>query len=144
MAAAIASSLRWTACSARSSEFFRRASRSTNVVKHFKFEERGKRRIHQKPTKREVDACMPWLRAELDVVKPSALLLLGATAAKALLGESFRLTRQRGRPIESDLAELVVATIHPSAILRAGDGDARQAQRRAFTDDLRVIAERLG
>ena len=122
----------------------RRTVYLTNVVKHFKFEERGKRRIHQKPGKREVDACMPWLRAELDVVKPTALLLLGATAAKALLGESFRLTRCRGRPIESDLAELVVATIHPSAILRAGDGEARQAQRRAFTEDLRVIAERMG
>jgi DNA polymerase len=116
----------------------------TNVVKHFKFEERGKRRIHQKPGKREVDACMPWLRAELDVVKPTALLLLGATAAKALLGESFRLTRERGRPIQSDLAELVVATIHPSAILRAGDGAARQAQREAFTEDLRVIAKHTG
>lgn len=122
----------------------RRTVYLTNVVKHFKFEERGKRRIHQKPGKREVDACMPWLRAELDVVKPTALLLLGATAAKALLGESFRLTRCRGRPLESDLADLVVATIHPSAILRAGDGDARQAQRRAFTADLRVIAERMG
>ena len=116
----------------------------TNVVKHFKFEERGKRRIHQKPGKREVDACMPWLRAELDVVKPTALLLLGATAAKALLGESFRLTQCRGRPIESDLAELVAATIHPSAILRARDDDSRQAQRRAFTEDLRVIAEGMG
>ena len=116
----------------------------TNVVKHFKFEERGKRRIHQKPGKREVDACMPWLRAELDVVKPTALLLLGATAAKALLGESFRLTQCRGRPIESDLAELVAATIHPSAILRARDDESRQAQRRAFTEDLRVIAERMG
>ena len=116
----------------------------TNVVKHFKFEERGKRRIHQKPGKREVDACMPWLRAELDVVKPTALLLLGATAAKALLGESFRLTQCRGRPIDSDLAELVAATIHPSAILRARDDDSRQAQRRAFTEDLRVIAERMG
>jgi uracil-DNA glycosylase family protein len=122
----------------------RRTVYLTNVVKHFKFEERGKRRIHQKPGKREVDACMPWLRAELDVVKPTALLLLGATAAKALLGESFRLTRCRGRPIESDLAELVVATIHPSAILRAGDGKARQAQRQAFTEDLRVIAKRMG
>ena len=116
----------------------------TNVVKHFKFEERGKRRIHQKPGKREVDACMPWLRAELDVVKPTALLLLGATAAKALLGESFRLTQCRGRPIESDLAELVAATIHPSAILRARDDDSRQTQRRAFTEDLRVIAEGMG
>jgi uracil-DNA glycosylase family protein len=112
----------------------------TNVVKHFKFEERGKRRIHQKPGKREVDACMPWLRAELDVVKPTALLLLGATAGKALLGESFRLTESRGRPVESELADLVVATIHPSAILRARDDASRQAQRRAFTDDLRVVA----
>jgi uracil-DNA glycosylase len=115
----------------------------TNVVKHFKFEERGKRRIHQKPGKREVDACMPWLRAELDVVKPTALLLLGATAAKALLGESFRLTESRGRPIESDLAELVVATIHPSAILRARDDASRQAQRESFTADLSVVVERL-
>jgi len=122
----------------------RRTVYLTNVVKHFKFEERGKRRIHQKPGKREVDACMPWLRAELDVVKPTALLLLGATAAKALLGESFRLTQCRGRPIESDLAELVAATIHPSAILRARDDESRQAQRRAFTEDLRVVAERMG
>jgi uracil-DNA glycosylase family protein len=116
----------------------------TNVVKHFKFEERGKRRIHQKPGKREVDACLPWLRAELDVVKPSALLLLGATAAKALLGQEFRLTASRGRPIGSDLADLVVATIHPSAILRARDDASRQAQREAFTEDLRVVAEHMG
>jgi uracil-DNA glycosylase len=116
----------------------------TNVVKHFKFEERGKRRIHQKPGKREVDACLPWLRAELDVVRPSALLLLGATAAKALLGQQFRLTESRGRPIASDLAELVVATIHPSAILRARDDASRRAQREAFTEDLRLVAERSG
>ena len=116
----------------------------TNAVKHFKFEERGKRRIHQKPGKREVDACMPWLRAELDVVKPSALLLLGATAAKALLGQEFRLTAARAQPIESELADLVVATIHPSAILRARDDASRQAQREAFTDDLRVVAEHMG
>jgi uracil-DNA glycosylase len=116
----------------------------TNVVKHFKFEERGKRRIHQKPGKREVDACLPWLRAELDVVKPSALLLLGATAAKALLGQGFKLTEARGEPIDSDLSELVVATIHPSAILRARDEKSRQAQREAFTEDLRVVAERMG
>jgi len=115
----------------------------TNVVKHFKFEERGKRRIHQKPGKREVDACMPWLRAELDVVKPTALLLLGATAGKALLGESFKLTQSRGRPLDSELAELVVATIHPSAILRARDDASRQAQRRSFTADLGVVAESL-
>jgi DNA polymerase len=115
----------------------------TNVVKHFKFEERGKRRIHQKPGKREVDACMPWLRAELDVVKPTALLLLGATAGKALLGESFKLTQSRGRPLDSDLAELVVATIHPSAILRARDDASRQAQRESFTADLRAVADGL-
>jgi DNA polymerase len=115
----------------------------TNVVKHFKFEERGKRRIHQKPGKREVDACLPWLRAELDVVKPSAMVLLGATAAKALLGQGFKLTQARGEPIDSELAELVVATIHPSAILRARDDASRQAQRESFTADLRVVARRL-
>ena len=115
----------------------------TNVVKHFKFEERGKRRIHQKPGKREVDACMPWLRAELDVVKPTALLLLGATAAKALLGQEFKLTASRGRPIDSELAEIVVATIHPSAILRARDDASRQAQRDSFTADLGAVAESL-
>ena len=115
----------------------------TNVVKHFKFEERGKRRIHQKPGKREVDACLPWLRAELDVVKPTALLLLGATAGKALLGESFKLTQSRGRPLDCDLAELVVATVHPSAILRARDDASRQAQRESFTADLGVVAESL-
>jgi uracil-DNA glycosylase len=113
----------------------------TNVVKHFKFEERGKRRIHQKPKKGEIDACMPWLRAELDVVRPTALVLLGATAGQALLGSSFRLTEARGRPVESHLAPFVTATIHPSAILRARDDDTRHAERRAFTDDLRAVAE---
>jgi uracil-DNA glycosylase family protein len=112
----------------------------TNVVKHFKFEERGKRRIHQRPTKGEVDACLPWLRAELDVVKPRALVLVGATAGKALLGSSFRLTDARGKPIDSDLAPFVTATIHPSAILRAPDDEARQAERRAFAEDLRAVA----
>jgi DNA polymerase len=112
----------------------------TNVVKHFKFEERGKRRIHQRPTKGEVDACLPWLRAELDVVRPRALVLLGATAGKALLGSSVRLTDARGKPIDSDLAPFVTATIHPSAILRAPDDEARQAERRAFAEDLRAVA----
>jgi uracil-DNA glycosylase len=111
----------------------------TNVVKHFKFEERGKRRIHQRPKKNEVDACLPWLRAELDVVRPRALVLLGATAGKALLGSSFRLADARGKPIESDLAPFVTATIHPSAILRARDDEARHAQRRAFVEDLRAV-----
>jgi uracil-DNA glycosylase len=113
----------------------------TNVVKHFKFEERGKRRIHQTPKKSEVDACLPWLREELTLVQPDALVLLGATAAKALLGSGFRLTRERGRPLDSDLAPLVSATVHPSAILRAPDEEARTAERRAFTEDLRTVAD---
>ena len=113
----------------------------TNVVKHFKFEERGKRRIHQKPKKSEVDACFPWLRAELSVVRPEALVLLGATAAQALLGSGFRLTQARGHPVESDQADFVTATVHPSSILRARDDDARHAERRAFTSDLQAVAD---
>jgi uracil-DNA glycosylase len=116
----------------------------TNVVKHFKFEERGKRRIHATPKKFEVDACRPWLDEELRVVKPEVLVILGATAGKALFGSKFTIRDTRGRPIDSDLAPLVVATIHPSAILRAPDEDARQRERRAFTDDLRAAAEALG
>ena len=115
----------------------------TNVVKHFKFEERGKRRIHQRPNKGEIDACMPWLRAELDVVKPTALLLLGATAGKALLGSGFTLSAVRGETIDSDLAPVVTATIHPSAILRARDSEQRAAERRAFTEDLRAAVAAL-
>lgn len=115
----------------------------TNVVKHFKIEERGKRRIHQTPKKPEVDACLPWLRAELSVVRPDALALLGATAAKALLGSSFRLTAARGQSVDSDLAPFVTATVHPSAILRAPDDAARHAERRAFTSDLQAVAEFL-
>jgi DNA polymerase len=115
----------------------------TNVVKHFKFEERGKRRIHQTPKKADVDACLPWLRAELDVLSPDALVLLGATAAKALLGSSFRLTQHRGEAVESELAPFVTATIHPSAILRQRDDESRLAEREAFTQDLQVVADRL-
>jgi uracil-DNA glycosylase len=115
----------------------------TNVVKHFKFEERGKRRIHQTPKRFEIEACTPWLREELKVVKPEALVLLGATAAKALLGGSFRVTRHRGELLDSELAPLVSATIHPSAILRAPDEDARAAAREAFADDLRTVAQAL-
>ena len=110
----------------------------TNVVKHFKFEERGKRRIHQTPKKFEVDACFPWLRAELDLISPDVLVLLGATAGKALLGSKFRLGENRGREIDSDLAPHVTATIHPSAILRAPDDESRQRERQAFTEDLRA------
>jgi DNA polymerase len=115
----------------------------TNVVKHFKFEERGRRRIHQTPKRFEVEACTPWLEAELEVVKPEVLVLLGATAAKALLGSSFRVTQHRGELLDSELAPVVTATIHPSAILRAPDEDARQAEREAFAEDLRVVAKAL-
>jgi uracil-DNA glycosylase family protein len=115
----------------------------TNVVKHFKFEERGRRRIHQTPKRFEIDACKPWLEGELEVVEPQALVLLGATAAKALLGSSFRLTQHRGELLDSELAPIVSATIHPSAILRERDDQARYAARDAFADDLRVVAEAL-
>jgi DNA polymerase len=115
----------------------------TNVVKHFKFEERGKRRIHQTPKKGEVDACLPWLREELAVVRPEVLVILGATAGKALLGSGFKLTPSRGRPIESELAGYVTATVHPSAILRAPDDEARFAERDAFTRDLQTVADHL-
>jgi DNA polymerase len=115
----------------------------TNAVKHFKFEERGKRRIHQKPDARQVRACRPWLEAELRQISPEALIILGATAAKALLGNAFRLTQQRGELLDSDLAAIVVATIHPSAILRERDDDARHLQREAFTSDLMVAADAI-
>jgi len=115
----------------------------TNVVKHFKFEERGRRRIHQTPKRFEIDACKPWLAEEMEVVKPEAVVMLGATAAKALLGSSFRVTQHRGELLDSDLAPLVSATIHPSAILRAPDEDARAAEREAFASDLRAVAAAL-
>jgi uracil-DNA glycosylase family protein len=116
----------------------------TNVVKHFKFEERGRRRIHQTPKRFEIDACKPWLREELHVVEPEALVLLGATAAKALMGSAFRLTRHRGELLDSELAPIVTATIHPSAILRQRDDPSRAAEREAFAEDLRVVAQALG
>ena len=116
----------------------------TNVVKHFKFEERGRRRIHQTPKKFEIDACKPWLEEELRVVQPDALVPLGATAAKALLGSSFRVTRQRGEVIEgTGLAPIVVATIHPSAILRQRTDEERIAEREGFAKDLSVVARAL-
>jgi uracil-DNA glycosylase len=116
----------------------------TNVVKHFKFEERGNRRIHQTPKRFEIEACKPWLAEELRVVEPEALVLLGATAAKAMLGSSFRVTQHRGELLESELAPIVAATIHPSAILRQRDDASRQAERTAFAEDLGVVAEALG
>jgi uracil-DNA glycosylase family protein len=115
----------------------------TNVVKHFKFQERGRRRIHQTPKRFEIDACRPWLDAELGEVKPEALIMLGATAAKALLGSSFRVSRQRGELLDSQLAPIVSATIHPSAILRAEDDESRLLERRMFTEDLRTVAKSL-
>jgi uracil-DNA glycosylase family protein len=115
----------------------------TNVVKHFKFEERGRRRIHQTPKRFEVEACRPWLDAELGEIDPEALILLGATAAKALLGSSFRVSRQRGELLDSELAPIVSATIHPSAILRAPDDSSRVAERAAFARDLANVAEAL-
>ena len=116
----------------------------TNVVKHFKFEERGRRRIHQTPKRFEIEACTPWLEAELEVVKPDALVLLGAIAAKALLVSSFKVTERRGELLDSDLAPIVSATVHPSSILRQPDEARRVAEREAFAEDLRVVAEALG
>src|SRR4051794_45696 len=116
----------------------------TNVVKHFKFEERGKRRIHQTPKKFEIDACRPWLEEELRAVQPEAVVLLGATAAKAILGSSFRVTKQRGELLDSDLAPIVSATIHPSAILRAPDEATRESERQSFIADLKNVARAIG
>src|SRR3954454_16495277 len=112
----------------------------TNVVKHFAFEERGKRRLHRTPKRFEVDACRPWLDSEIEVVRPEVLVLLGATAGKALLGSKFKLGESRGRPLESDLAPIVTATAHPSSILRQRTDEDRQRERKAFTDDLVKIA----
>jgi uracil-DNA glycosylase len=116
----------------------------TNVVKHFKFEERGRRRIHQTPKRFEIEACKPWLDEELRVVAPEAVVFLGATAAKAVFGASFRVTQHRGELLDSDLAPIVCATIHPSSILRQRDDDSRQAERESFAEDLRVVAQALG
>jgi len=115
----------------------------TNAVKHFKWTPRGKRRIHQKPNAAEMAACRPWLNAELDAVQPKVLVALGATAAQALLGRQFRVTKQRGVPVESDLAPHVIATVHPSSILRQETDEDREAAMKAFVDDLKVVAKLL-
>jgi DNA polymerase len=112
----------------------------TNAVKHFKWKPRGKRRIHDKPTWTEQMACRPWLDAEVAVVKPRALVLMGATAGQSVLGKTFRVTQHRGVEIPSDLAELVTATIHPSAVLR---GEDREELFQGLVDDLRVVADFL-
>jgi uracil-DNA glycosylase len=114
----------------------------TNAVKHFKWKARGKRRIHQKPDAAEIAACRPWLDAELATVRPEVLVCLGATAAQALLGRGFRVTRERGTWVDSDLAPLVTATIHPSAILR-GEPSEREAQLQGLVADLRLVADAL-
>jgi DNA polymerase len=121
----------------------RRLAYVTNAVKHFKWEPRGKRRIHAKPNWSELTACRPWLEAELEVVSPRVLVCLGATAAQALLGRQFRVTQHRGEFVESDLAEHVTATIHPSAILRQRDDESRRREFEAFTEDLRAVAQVL-
>jgi uracil-DNA glycosylase family protein len=115
----------------------------TNAVKHFKWTPRGKRRIHQKPNAAELAACRPWLDAELEAVQPKVLVALGATAAQALLGRQFRVTRQRGVPVESDLAPHVIATVHPSSILRQETDEDRAAAMEALVADLKVVAKLL-
>jgi DNA polymerase len=115
----------------------------TNAVKHFRYEERGKRRIHQRPSAEHIRACRPWLDAELAAVRPRVLVCLGAVAAQALLGSKIRVTKDRGRPLESELAAVVLVTIHPSAILRERDEPARDQAFRAFVADLEVVGSEL-
>ena len=115
----------------------------TNVVKHFKWEPRGKRRIHKKPNAQEISACHPWLEAEFALVKPKVIVALGATAAQALLGPQFRVTKERGKFIESTLAPYIMATVHPSSILRAPDDETRHLEYRRFVDDLKKLARVL-
>jgi DNA polymerase len=116
----------------------------TNAVKHFKWRASGKRRLHERPNTAEVAACRIWLELELRLVKPDIVVALGATAAQALLGRAFRVTRERGKVVSSPLASRVVATVHPSSILRAPDDDSRHQEMRAFVRDLRVVAKLLG
>lgn len=115
----------------------------TNVVKHFKWEPRGKRRIHKKPNAREIAACQPWLKAEIALIQPEVIVALGATAAQALLGPQFRVTKQRGEFIESPLAPYVMATVHPSSILRAPDDETRQLEHHRFIADLKKLKQFL-
>ncbi len=115
----------------------------TNAVKHFHYEERGKRRIHQRPRAEHIKACRPWLDAELDAVKPRVLVCLGAVPAQALVGRHVKVTQDRGKPLESDLADVVMVTVHPSSILRARGEAARQDAYRGFVEDLREVARRV-
>ena len=122
----------------------RRRTYVTNAVKHFKWQARGKRRIHQKPSWSESMACRPWLEAEFAAVKPRVVVCLGATAAQSLLGRDFRVTQHRGELLDSELAEYLTATIHPSSILRQQDEESRHSEFAAFVDDLAVVARVLG
>jgi uracil-DNA glycosylase family protein len=115
----------------------------TNAVKHFKFEPRGKRRIHKKPNAEEIRACKPWLEAELETVKPKVVVCLGATAAQGVIGRTFKVTQHRGEFVDTQLEPLVTATVHPSSILRAPDDAARAAETEAFVRDLRAVARAL-
>ena len=115
----------------------------TNIVKHFKWEPRGKRRLHKKPNALEISACRPWLDAEINAVKPQVVVLLGATAAQGILGNQFRVTKQRGQWLQSRIAPLVMATVHPSSILRASDDDSRHEEMRKFVADLKKVAVQL-
>jgi uracil-DNA glycosylase family protein len=115
----------------------------TNVVKHFAWKPRGKRRIHRKPNLKEITACRPWLEAEINVVGPRAIVCLGATAAQAIIGRDFRVSRERGNFVESELADLLTATVHPSSILRAQDEASRRKEMEAFVADLRKVARYL-
>src|SRR6266849_2564425 len=116
----------------------------TNAVKHFKWEPRGKRRIHQKPNSREIAACRPWLEAELRLVKPKLLVCLGATAAQAVFGRSFRVTRERGKVLSSKLAPRILATVHPSSLLRQPDDESREREYKRFVADLRAAVKAAG
>jgi DNA polymerase len=116
----------------------------TNAVKHFKWEPRGKRRIHKKPNTEEIRACNPWLQAELNVVKPKVIVCLGATAAQAVIGRGFRVTQHRGEFVDTPLEPLVTATVHPSSILRAQDDGTRRSEMEAFVRDLRTVATAIG
>jgi DNA polymerase len=116
----------------------------TNAVKHFKWEPRGTRRLHKKPSAREVKACRPWLDAELDLIEPAGIVCLGATAAQALLGRGFRITKHRGERLDFERAEWIMATWHPSAVLRAPDAEARRQMENEFVADLKLAASFLG
>jgi DNA polymerase len=115
----------------------------TNAVKHFSFEPRGKARLHKRPKPGEVRACAPWLKAELELIQPDVLVLLGSTAAQSIFGPSFRITSERGKKLDSELAPFVIATIHPSAVLRAPDADAREESFQSLVNDLKIVAKEL-